>query len=552
MTKLRTAALAALAFGLSAVCVPVRGSAATLEQGTIRRVLLISIDGMHAVDFGNCSKGMSGVNGGLPFCPNLAKLGGAGLTYLQASTTKPSDSFPGLTALVTGGTPRSAGLFYDVSYDRSLSPPAQTTPYGIVGGPALCPKVVGTQVGLDEEIDNDLTKLNGGGGINPNYLPRDPKNGCAPVYPHNFIRVNTIFEVVKETGGYTAWSDKHPAYEWTKGPSGQGVNDFYGPEINSTPVNMPQVKIMKCNPLPDKTAVTASDDYTTSFENIQCYDSLKVQAILNQIDGRTHDGSAAAPVPNLFGMNFQAVSVGQKLVEHGTTVGGYKDALGTPSSSLLSEIEFVDGSIGRMLNELKVRGLLNSTLIVISAKHGQSPIDPDRVLRIPADDALDTPPSAVISPAGIGAGFPVAQADEDDVSLIWLTNQKMTTSDVALLAAHEAEDGGGEILAGNALKLGFNDPAIDPRTPDIIVTPNDGVTYTGGKKKVAEHGGFANDDTHVMLVLSNPAIAPENVTLPVQTTQVAPTVLRALGLPPTALQAVVIEGTQLLPGLRFE
>src|SRR5580704_11102605 len=38
----------------------------------IRHVLLISIDGMHALDYINCSRGISGVNGGLPYCPTLA------------------------------------------------------------------------------------------------------------------------------------------------------------------------------------------------------------------------------------------------------------------------------------------------------------------------------------------------------------------------------------------------------------------------------------------------------------------------------------------------
>ena len=94
----------------------------------MHHVLLISIDGMHALDFANCAKGISGVNGGAPYCPNLAQLGQIGVTYVEASTTKPSDSFPGLIAQITGGTPRSAGVFYDVSYDRALSPPAQTWP----------------------------------------------------------------------------------------------------------------------------------------------------------------------------------------------------------------------------------------------------------------------------------------------------------------------------------------------------------------------------------------------------------------------------------------
>jgi len=195
--------------------------------------------------------------------PNLAALSQHGTNYTVTSTSRPSDSFPGLTALVTGGSPLTTGAFYDVSYDRALSPPRKTTPYGIIGGPTLCPRVVGTQVGFDEQIDIDLTKLDAGGGINPDYLPRDPRNSCAPVYPHQFIRVNTIFEVVKAGGGYTAWSDKHQSYELTNGQSGKGVDDFYAPEINSIPVALPQVTLLPCNPLPDQTAVSKSNAWTT-------------------------------------------------------------------------------------------------------------------------------------------------------------------------------------------------------------------------------------------------------------------------------------------------
>ena len=241
-----------LLFGASAAALAfaAAGSPAVSAAGQINHVLLVSIDGMHALDFANCSGG----SGGAITCPTLAALAKTGLVYTQASTSKPSDLFPGLTALATGGSPKSTGAFYDVSYDRALSPPAKTTPYGIPGGPNLCPKVVGTQVGFDEEIDIDYRRLDAGGGINTAYLPRDPKNGCVPVYPHNFIRVNTMFEVVHDAGGYTAWSDKHQSYELTKGMSGTGVDDFYAPEINSIPVPLPQVTSMSCSPLPDQTA----------------------------------------------------------------------------------------------------------------------------------------------------------------------------------------------------------------------------------------------------------------------------------------------------------
>jgi predicted AlkP superfamily pyrophosphatase or phosphodiesterase len=62
----------------------------------VKSVLLLSVDGLHAVDLEICiAKGI---------CPNLAMLADRGLTYTNASTTKPSDSFPGLLAQITGGT----------------------------------------------------------------------------------------------------------------------------------------------------------------------------------------------------------------------------------------------------------------------------------------------------------------------------------------------------------------------------------------------------------------------------------------------------------------
>jgi hypothetical protein len=555
--------LLAIALGLALIVAAFPAQAQSKSKTAYQHVLLISIDGMHSVDFVNCVKGVS-TSGNQPYCPNLISLASTGVSYAQAFTPRPSDSFPGLTAQITGGTPRSAGMFYDVNYDRALSPPYSTTPYGILGGPKLCPSVIGTQVGFDEEIDYDLQKLDAGrpngdegrNGINPKYLPRDPYNGCKPVYPHDYIRVNTIFNVVHNSGGYTAWSDKHPSYDFTNGPTGDGVTDLWSPEINSIPVNLPQVP--GCNPLPDPNDATKTNAWTDSFQNIQCYDTLKVQAILNEINGKTHDGRSSAPVPALFGMNFQAVSVGQKLVEkfpptnpNFSQTGGYLDPVGTPSASLQQEVEYVDASIGKMISELSKQGLLGSTLIVVSAKHGQSAIDPNRVLRIPADDPSDEPPSQVLSPGGVGPGNPVVQADEDDVSLLWLADQTQTTADVALLAANESIYGQGEIFAGPALDLIFNDPLTDSRTPDIIVAPNVGVVYTGGKAKVAEHGGFANDDRNVLLVVSNPALKPSTFNGQVETRQIAPTILNALGLNPNQLQAVQQEGTTELPGLPF-
>jgi hypothetical protein len=546
---------------------------------TIKHVLLISIDGMHAVDFINCAGGISGVNGGAPYCPSLAKLGEAGLDYLDTSTSKPSDSFPGLMALVTGGSPRDVGAFYDVAYDRSLDPPAKTTGNGVTGRPGLCKAgqpPIGTTTEFDEGIDLDQTLLNGGapkgmdGGIasiDPERLERDPAHGCAPVFPWDFVRTNTIFGVVHAAGGYTAWSDKHPSYSSVAGhgSSGKTVDDYYAPEINSIPVALPQVTLLKCIPLPDQTTVSSSNTWTDSFANIRCYDSLKVQAILNEIDGKDHGGTKTEPVPALFGMNFQAISVGQKLIEKSiATAGGYRDGEGRPTRALLKEIEFADAAIGMMVAELDKRGLTASTLIVISAKHGQSPIDSARYLGISTatGDPITTSPANILekllpysespaNPTGIGP-------TEDDVSLIWLKSPVLTARALDMLETQSPATkniaGVGEILSGPAIGTLFNlpgPPPNDPRTPDIVVTPNIGVTYSGSGKKLAEHGGFARDDTNVMLLLASPQLSPDTVTSPVETAQIAPTILLALGLDPTKLDAVREQHTQVLPGLPF-
>jgi hypothetical protein len=96
----------------------------------------------------------------------------------------------------------------------------------------------------------------------------------------------------------------------------------------------------------------------------------------------------------------------------------------------------------------------------------------------------------------------------------------------------------------------YQDPATDSRTPDFMVGVNPGVVYTSGSK-IAEHGGFNLDDRSVALLVSNPHMQAQSITAVVQTTQVAATILKALGFDPNELQAVRQEGTQELPGLPF-
>lgn len=569
-----------LSVGLSAFALLLAASDAVAQKPSkapntsnpIQRVLLISVDGMHAVDFLNCANGIATANGGQPFCPAIAALGATGINYVAASTSKPSDSFPGLTAIVTGGSPALTGVYYDVAYARNFDAPTITTGNGLAGGPCTpYAAPTGTTSEYEEGIDIDQHKVNGGapgasltdGGIasiDPKRLIRDPSQGCAPVYPWQWVRANSIFSVIHAAGGYAAWSDKHPAYSSVAsglGPS--ALDDFYAPEINSNVVALPGFTTptgISCSKIRDKGADLTA--WTNSFENIQCYDTLKVDAVLNWIDGKNHLGTATTKVPNIFGMNFQALSVGQKLIEKSNGVtGGYLDAAGTPSAALINEFQFVDASIGAFVNELKAQGLYESTLIVITAKHGQSPIDPSRYV---GQTINGTSPVTLLSNAGF---IPYSESTnnptgigptEDDVSLVWLSSSFDTDAAVAILEANPSTTTGiglGQIYYGPSLSLNYNDPTFDPRTPDIIVTPNVGVTYSGSHAKQEEHGGFAHDDTNVVLLLSNPSFKPGTVRAAVGTVQVAPTILKALGINPKALDAVVEEGTPVLPAVQF-
>ena len=251
-------------------------------------------------------------------------------------------------------------------------------------------------------------------------------------------------------------------------------------------------------------------------------------------------------MPAIFGMNFQAVSVAQKDAKFGP--GGYLAGDGTPSVELAEALAHTDASIGRMIDRLRSAGRLASTLVVITAKHGQSPIDRTQVARRDGDAI-----------AGIvDAAAPVAGHIEDDVALYWLRDGGQAATGAAALAAVPADGSSDDpsiervfTPASRGFAAMFGDPAVDPRTPDIIVQPRPGTIYSLSAKKFAEHGGFTEDDAHVALLVSHPALRRATVDRVVRTKQVAPTILRALGLDPAELQAVRREATPILPRLRF-
>jgi arylsulfatase A-like enzyme len=227
-------------------------------------------------------------------------------------------------------------------------------------------------------------------------------------------------------------------------------------------------------------------------------------------------------------------------------------------------LDFVDGQLGAIVAELDHNGLAQSTAIILSAKHGQSPTEPGALTRID-DAALVAGLNAAWTATHPGAAPLVAHATNDDAMLMWLSDRSPRAAEFVkdyLLT----QNGVGTDITGKprpftaaglqTLYTGadaaryFHAAPHDPAVPDVygIVAP--GVVYTAGTSKIAEHGGAAAEDRQVALVINSPSVTGGRVVSDaVQTTQIAPTILHMLNLDPNDLKAVQMQHTAGLPGL---
>lgn len=531
---------AAVAFGAAALTAACAGPAAPAPPAPARHVLLISVDGLHQSDLTAFIRDHP--------TSALAGMVRTGVDYTHASTPVPSDSFPGMLAQVTGGAPASTGVYYDSAYDRSLLPPGTTSCTGAKPGGDLV---------ADESIDRNTDALDAGQGlanlpdsilsmtgqprdlINPAALPVDPVS-CRPVFPHQFLRVNTVFEVAHAHGLRTAWSDKHPAYDLLNGPSGTGIDDLFTPEINSK-------------------VPGGSGDWTSDNAATRRYDGYRVTAVRNEIDGYDHARTDPVGVPAILGLNFQSVSTAQKLPTSGGLAGGYLADGTSPGPLLAGALEFVDQQLAGLLAELRAQRLDQATTVILSAKHGQSPTAPGQLTRIDDGPILDGL-NAAWAAAHPGSGPLVVHSVNDDALLIWLADRSPAAADFTrqfLLARSGSgtdiagapkpytRSGVQDLFVGDDAARYFHVAAGDARVPDVYGVVAPGVVYTGGTSKIAEHGGASPTDRNVPIVVTGPGGGSEHGTAdePVQTAQIAPTVLRSLGLDPSELAAVRTEST---------
>ena len=397
-----------LLFGLVAAVtalVAVSVSGASPGRPGVKHVLLISVDGMHQSD----------LEWYVAHHPNseLAKLVHTGTEFSNAHTSDPSDSDPGGTALMTGGDPRATGVYYDVEYSHDVFPPGTTHCSGPVpGGNVIYDSPDDTLNAVPDLLNNGsgntFPSFDEGGsiypngvdtnpgaimnltphpqsGLNPATYPVDPTT-CRPIMPWDYLKVNTIFQVIHHAGMRTAWSDKHAVYSSFNGPGsgGYSIDDLFAPEIDSQAVE------------PNGVPYPQDDDWAHIDAATKQYDGYKVQAVINEIDGYDHSGHHKVGVPAILGMNFQAVSVAEKVDSPGTitknadgtyTVGptelaGYYPGTTTPRPLLASALDYVNAQLQRMVDTIRRNGLASSTAIIVTAKHGQSPQDPLLLKRI--------------------------------------------------------------------------------------------------------------------------------------------------------------------------
>jgi hypothetical protein len=589
--KAASAVVAALAIG-GAVSIAAPAASAH-HRRQIDHVLLISVDGMHQsdLDWYIANHPQS----------ELAQLASGGAEFTNNHTSDPSDSDPGGTAIMTGGDPGTTGVYYDVEYSHAVDEAGASCTLGqpATGGDVIYDSPDDTLNSVPDLLNNGsgntFPSFDEGGsiypngvdtnpaaimnltahpqsGLNPGSYPVDPQT-CQPITPWDYLKVNTIFQVIHSAGLRTAWSDKHAIYSSFNGPGsgGMSIDDFFAPEIDSQAVEPNGV------PYPSDTD-WAHDDAATKQ-----YDGYKVQAVVNELNGYDHSGSQKVGVPAILGMNFQTVSVAEKVdspstltensdgtyTEGPTELAGYYPGGTTPRPLLASALDYVNAQLGRMVQTIQQDGLASSTAIIITAKHGQSPQDPLLLKRIDDGPIIDAINAAWTAQTGDQNKLIVAGTDDDlwqsylsiktQLAADFVKRYLWTHSATAVLYSNDgvnrgteqvAHSGLAKIYAGHQAAEFFGVPYSDPRYPDVFGRAQIGTVYTTGSK-IAEHGGDNPGDRDVPLLVYAPGtVWPSTVHSWVETTQVAPTILRLLGLDPDALEAVQREGTRVLPGIR--
>jgi predicted AlkP superfamily pyrophosphatase or phosphodiesterase len=209
-----------------------------------------------------------------------------------------------------------------------------------------------------------------------------------------------------------------------------------------------------------------------------------------------------------------------------------------------------DNDLGQIEDLYRKEGILNQTLFVITADHGMMPIE-------------RWVPATTIENAVAAAGTTSPDIASNSGDFVWLADPTkaqtvadniMNAKDPGIMCAYYL--GGSATQPAYSPSSGCNvTPAIEAANqyllsallnghePQVVVLGNEGVSFSNPTTThwKGDHGGASWESQHFPLILAGPGIK-QGVTIdsPVQTEDIAPTVLTDMGVTPTGMDGTTL------------
>jgi predicted AlkP superfamily pyrophosphatase or phosphodiesterase len=194
-------------------------------------------------------------------------------------------------------------------------------------------------------------------------------------------------------------------------------------------------------------------------------------------------------------------------------------------------IEFLDGLVGDLLKALDAMGIRERTTIIVSADHGFSDVDATRVVA-PATEAGGHR-LAILASRGIE--HYLSNTGGASMGLYVRDKTRMAEAVAALRAEPWCEAVYCEDPKARCdLSLRSLHDYFPGRSPDVMVDLDDDAALN--YPQAGQHGSLRHDDMAIPLILSGAGVASGRVEGEARLVDVAPTVLRLLGLPPEGLR----------------
>jgi arylsulfatase A-like enzyme len=205
-------------------------------------------------------------------------------------------------------------------------------------------------------------------------------------------------------------------------------------------------------------------------------------------------------------------------------------SFGPESPRYLQTLEFLDGLVGELLKALDELGIRGRTAVIVSADHGFSDVDPKHL----------------VAPAADAGGHRLATLDARGIEHylsntggasmgVYVRDKRRVAEAVAALRAEpwcEAVYCEDAAAACDRSLQSLHD-YFPGRSPDLMVDLDDDAALNFAQP--GQHGSLRHDDMAIPLILSGAGVVAGRVEGEARLVDVAPTVMRLLGLPPAGL-----------------